>query len=141
MPDAADLAAIEAEMGALQARLDELLRRYNATVDAVNEQTLAALDVDGVRIRTAWALRRLPELLAAFEEVLGVYGEVADWCAATFDDDDPWRRLRALCGADDLDEALEVILARLGRVVERDVKEGDAVRAREELAAIVARVG
>jgi len=141
MPDVTDLARLDEEMAPLQARLDELRSEYNRVVDQVNEQTLAAMDLSAVRARTGDALRKLPAILASLEEVLSVHDQVADWTWETFGDaDDQWLdRLRAGCGFDDLDDALEVVADRVSRVTERAAKEGDADRARVALDEIVGR--
>lgn len=141
MPDVTDLARLDEEMAPLRARLDELGRQYEAVHEAVHEEELDAFDAAPVRARAVEALRRLPGVLDQLEGVLVVFDEGCDLVeAAPFaHHDDHWRRLRERCGLDDLDVALEVVLGRLGRVVERDVKEGDADRCRDDLAEIVGR--
>lgn len=142
MPDVTDLTRIAEEMAPLQARLDELSHRYDAVHGAIHDEELAALDVSEFRARSGEALQRLDALLDQLEGVMAVFDEGCDWAVACFpDDDDYWRRLRDRCGLGNLDDALEVVLGRLSRVVERNVKEGDAERARAELNEIVARAG
>jgi hypothetical protein len=119
-PDLSDLARLDEEMAPLRSRLDELGREYNRVVDAINEQTLAALDLSEVRARTGGALRRLPAVLVALEEVLAVHDELSDWAYDTLgESDEQFGRLRAASGVED----------------------GDADRAREALAEIVGRAG
>lgn len=141
MPDATDLARIEEEMAPLQARLDEMGRQYDAVHEALHTAEMEAFDVAPVRARVVEALRRLPGVLDQLEEVLVVFDEGCSLVEAQpfAHHDDHWRRLREQCGLDALDGALEVVLGRLGRVVDRDVKEGDAERARDNLAAVVGR--
>jgi hypothetical protein len=139
--DVTDLARIEEAMAPLEAHLDELRRQYNRVVDAVADQTLASMDLAEARDRTGDALRKLPAILAALEEVLAVHDEMSDWAYATFPDaDEHWGRMRAAAGVEDLNDALDVISARLSSVIEREAKEGDADRARVALAEIVGRV-
>ena len=138
MADLTDLSRLDGEIAELRARLDDLIGQYNDLAEAVNRQTLDAMDLSDIQVRTGEALRKLPAAHAALEEILAVHDEVCNWASDAFpDSDEPWRELRTRSGVETLDDALGVVADRINAVIARGSKEGDGERARGELDAIV----